>query len=360
MQHFLLSALLLICCSTPIVSESKNCDPKKDSGCMKFTRPFYPEECWAAFPGGPNCTRFDPMKSKTLKYVDHGMFLLQYADNSALKGYEAHDVVQLGDYYTYTKFGGITVCNSPDFQRVNGILGFGLPQQQHMLLPNGAPSPGLPMPLLFDLTNPKKEEDELNHMLPRRAFSFFSTDDEAEIQLGGVDPASITGEMQITTTIQPHDYSVPIHSIRFGKTELLRFANPSLKIPAGCVGDACTSPYVTGILDTGTSCLVLPDAIVPGMLANRAFSDWKQIIGGNTKEPKVKDSFFVNIAGKEYEIPYEDWYITKGSDADQSCVQRMPGGMPMVLVGDVLFRRFVVMFDLTPYPGPIIIGIAKV
>jgi hypothetical protein len=47
------------------------------------------------------------MKSKTLKYIDHGMFLLQYADNSALKGYEARDVVQLGDYYTYTKFGEI-------------------------------------------------------------------------------------------------------------------------------------------------------------------------------------------------------------------------------------------------------------
>ncbi len=28
-------------------------------------------------------------------------------------------------------------------------------------------------------------------------------------------------------------------------------------------------------------------------------------------EPKVKDSFFVNIAGREYEIPYDDWYITK-------------------------------------------------
>ena len=35
----------------------------------------------------------------------------------------------------------------------------------------------------------------------------------------------------------------------------------------------------------------------------------------------------------------------------------MPGGMPMVLVGDVLFRRYVVMFDLTSFPGPVTIGI---
>ena len=37
----------------------------------------------------------------------------------------------------------------------------------------------------------------------------------------------------------------------------------------------------------------------------------------------------------------------------------MPGGMPMVLIGDVFFRRNVVMFDLTHFPGPITIGIAK-
>ena len=88
-----------------VVGESKDCDPKKDSGCMKFIRPFYPDECWATYKGGPNCTRFDPMKSKSLKYVEHGMFMLQYADNSALKGYEGRDVVQLGDYYVFTKFG---------------------------------------------------------------------------------------------------------------------------------------------------------------------------------------------------------------------------------------------------------------
>lgn len=47
------------------------------------------------------------------------------------------------------------------------------------------------------------------------------------------------------------------------------------------------------------------------MLSNQPFSDWKRIIGGNTKAPKVKDSFFINIAGREYEIPFEVWYITQ-------------------------------------------------
>lgn len=55
--------------------------------------------------------RFDPVKSKTIRYIKHGQFFLQYADNSNLKGYEATDIVQFGDFYTFTKFGGITVCN---------------------------------------------------------------------------------------------------------------------------------------------------------------------------------------------------------------------------------------------------------
>eukprot|EP00802_Teleaulax_amphioxeia_P011055 Tamp_11085.p1 GENE.Tamp_11085~~Tamp_11085.p1 ORF type:complete len:525 (-),score=133.37 Tamp_11085:383-1957(-) len=341
-----------------VSAESKDCDPKKDSGCNKFIRPFYPHECWAAYKGGPNCTRFNPAASKSIKYIKHGQFFLQYADNSNLKGYEATDIVQFGDFYTFTKFGGITTCNSPDFQRVNGILGFGLPQQMPMELP-GMPSPQLPLPLLFDLTDPRVKDNAKNHMLKKRAFSFFSTDDQAEIQLGGIDPDSIIGDFQLTTTIQPNDYAVPVHSVKFGDVELLQFSNPNLKVPIGCQGDECHPPFLAGILDSGTSCLVLPDAPVPGMLSNKPFTQWKHMIGGNTKKPSKHDTFHINIAGKVYDIPYSDWYITQGSDSDQSCIQRMPGGMPMVLVGDVLFRRYVVMFDLTSFPGPVTIGIGK-
>ena len=60
-MHSLLRIFFCTCLAEFVMSESKDCDPKKDSGCMKFIRPFYPDECWAAFPGGPNCTRFDPV-----------------------------------------------------------------------------------------------------------------------------------------------------------------------------------------------------------------------------------------------------------------------------------------------------------
>ena len=97
-------------------------------------------------------------------------------------------------------------------------------------------------------------------------------------------------------------------TISFPREFIRRFL---LQVPIGCQGDECHSPFLAGVLDSGTSCIVLPDSAVPGMIANQPFTDWKRIIGGNTKAPKVKDSFFINIAGREYEIPYDVWYITQ-------------------------------------------------
>ena len=43
----------------------------------------------------------------------------------------------------------------------------------------------------------------------------------------------------------------------------------------------------------------------------------------------------------------------------QSCVQQTPEGFPGIILGDVLFRTHVVMFDLTLFPLTILLGIAK-
>jgi hypothetical protein len=82
----------------------------------------------AFYPG--NSTVYNPPASKTFKVVPKQMFLLQYADNSALKGFQSRDIVRLGDYAVEAKFGSITDCNSPDFNGVDGIVGFGMPVKQ--------------------------------------------------------------------------------------------------------------------------------------------------------------------------------------------------------------------------------------
>jgi len=52
---------------------------------------------------------------------------------------------QLGDFHGMAPFGVITECNSPDFNGVDGILGFGLPKP-------GYEGRTLPTPILFALT----------------------------------------------------------------------------------------------------------------------------------------------------------------------------------------------------------------
>lgn len=49
----------------------------------------------------------------------------------------------MGDYKATSPFGVITDCNSPDFNGVDGILGFGLPK----------PGSDLPTPVLFAMTD---------------------------------------------------------------------------------------------------------------------------------------------------------------------------------------------------------------
>ncbi len=56
------------------------------------------------------------------------------------------------------------------------------------------------------------------------------------------------------------------------------------------------------------------------------------------------ETFYLDMSGIHVEIPYSVWFL---SQANKACVQSTPKGFPGILVGDVLFRRYVVQFDLT-------------
>eukprot|EP00282_Hemiselmis_andersenii_P034861 CAMPEP_0169453540 /NCGR_PEP_ID=MMETSP1042-20121227/14812_1 /TAXON_ID=464988 /ORGANISM="Hemiselmis andersenii, Strain CCMP1180" /LENGTH=571 /DNA_ID=CAMNT_0009565579 /DNA_START=32 /DNA_END=1747 /DNA_ORIENTATION=- len=328
------------------VEEMLDSSPKTTKG-KGFKIPFYPG----------NSTVFNPQKSKTFRVVPKQMFLLGYADNTHLKGYQGRDVVQIGDHFVDTKFGAITDCNSPDFNGVDGIVGFGMPVQHQAappppsgmaaMMPGGGgdkPQPTLPLPLLFALTDPRVKDNAHNHMLKNRAFSFMSTDKDAEIQLGGYDPDAVDGRMFLTPSITVNDYVVVSLSLKFGDTELFDFTpkNPRLR-------------YLPAIMDSGTSCLVIPDSTMNGLLKESPYDRWKGMVG-DTKHPKLKSTFHLNIAGATFDIGYDDWYLTL---SNQSCVQKAPPGFGGILVGDVLFRRYVVLFDLRHYPESVVIGIGK-
>ena len=357
-----------------------------------FDIPFYPG----------NSTVYDPTKSSTFKVVPHQVwelirilrtakmltiaaqaFMLGYADNTHLKGFQGNDVVQLGDYYVEANFGAVTNCDSPDFNGasskvlrcftsirdfsrafastgVDGIVGFGLPTPN---APAPPPSPGmggmgsmvpgmsadpppttLPIPLLFALTSSTIHDDVNDHKVDRRAFSFFSTDDHAEIHLGGFDPEAITGQLFLTPTITTTDYSVVALSLKYNGVELLNFKSPNPRLR-----------YLPAIMDSGTSCLVMPASPVGGILTDSPFGLWTGIVK-EVDTPAVRADFHLNLGGREFVIPFETWYL---NDTNQSCVQKAPVGFPGLLVGDVFFRRYLVLFDLSRYPQMVLIGLAE-
>jgi len=289
-----------------------------------FDEPYRPEDSRHFVVG--SSTTFTPDATKT--------FDLSYADGTELKGFNGQDVVQLGNYHGMAPFGVIYSCNSPDFNGVDGILGFGLPKP-------GGEGRELPRPILWALTDKGAVDSNAQDLL--RKFSFFSTDSTAELQLGGYDPATCTDEMQYTPSLSKTDFIVGVTSMTYGKpgagekrTELLQFESPS------------GGEYLPAIMDSGTSCLVIPGDTLGGRLKNSPFDDFTNLWDEGT-------SFWVTVGGKTFEIPYSSWFL---QETKQTCVQPAPAGMQGLLIGDVFFREYMVEFDMMDEGRPII-GIAK-
>ena len=236
-------------------------------------------------------------------------------------------------------FGLLYSCNSPDFNGVDGIIGFGLPK-------TGEEGRQLPRPVLWAMTDKDPADSyaaavrDSNAQKLLRKFSFFSTDDAAEVQLGGYDPATCA-EMFYTPSLSPTDFIVGVTSVKFGKArqgavELLQFKDPT------------GAEYLPAIMDSGTSCLVLPGDDLDGRLNNVPFDDFSSLWAKDA-------SFYMTIGGKEHEVPYSSWFLAR---TNQTCVQPSPSGMQGLLIGDIFFRSFLVQFDMQDETRPII-GIAQ-
>ena len=283
-----------------------------------FHTPYRPEQS----------RHFDVTRTSSFSPITEKIFDLHYADGSHLRGFNGVDQVWLGDYKCTAPFGVITDCNSPDFNGVDGILGFGLPKA-------GEEGRELPTPLLFAMTDQENKMSNAKDLT--RKFSFFSTDTDAEVQLGGYDPATTVGEMWYTPCLSENDFIVGVTSLRFGHTydaseELLKFEDPQ------------DEPFLPSIMDSGTSCLVMPGDTLGGKLNNVPFNDFTNL----WEEGK---SFWLGVGGREWQVPFSSWFLAR---TNQTCVQPSPAGMQGLLIGDVFFRSFMVEFDMTQRERPII------
>mmetsp|Transcript_42433 Transcript_42433/g.99624 ORF Transcript_42433/g.99624 Transcript_42433/m.99624 type:complete len:534 (+) Transcript_42433:228-1829(+) len=285
--------------------------------------------------------RFHPAQSLSFAQVLFDGFDLKYADTADLDGYIGQDIVGLGRYYARTKFGCITKCDSADFNGVDGILGLGMPD---------AALASIPEPLFFAITD-NTGDPVSQRILKDRKFTMLVTKDAGELQLGGYDHRSIKPghKMHFMKTTSTAEYSVPITSIKFGGQELLNFAtviNP--RVPG-------RMSWIPGILDSGTSCLVLPDSLLQGILKEKPFTKFASLAKNPLYDKTRRLPITIGIGGHTFTIPFEEWWL----ESDQRpCVQTSPPAFMGVLLGDVLFRSLVVQFDLT-HPTIPVIGLAQ-
>lgn len=117
-------------------------------------------------------------------------------------------------------------------------------------------------------------------------------------------------------------YMIDVQSLKVGGHELLQFKDKSIAIQA--------------ILDSGTSCLVVPDDTFGGGLLASPFKTFQKHFG-ELDEPTIH----ITIEGQTFSLPYEDYMVD-----DKPCVMKMKSTPRTFLLGDVFFRRMVVMHNL--------------
>ena len=200
--------------------------------------------------------RFHVNSSRTFVNL-HKNFNVQYLDNAELDGFIAEDWVQWGSYRARAKFGCVTHSKGRDWESADGIVGLGFPEDY-----TGAHAP---LPLFWALSHSPSKDGESK--LPVRIFTLLLSDTAGEVVLGGFDPLSIVGAIA-TIPVMPSaivsgvpvfsHYSVNVQDILLGGDHLLQFSHPSGGMQA--------------ILDSGTSCLVLPDDTFGGSLQKSPYA----------------------------------------------------------------------------------------
>ena len=326
--------------------------------------------------------RFDPGESLSFAGgTSGGTFSLSYADTSEMTGYVCKDIVELGHYYAMTRFGCALDCNDPHFDGIDGILGASahcvrracpvracaakhacrqslaatvtrgsllllVPFAEivyHLPAGMGLPDAALaniPTPLFFAISHDRGGLEGANYINERplhtRKFAFLSDSVSGELQLGGYDRESTAADMVYVRATSTTEYSVNVQSLSFGGIELLDWV------------DKTVPNAIPAIMDTGTTCLVIPDTMLGGRVSDKPYSKFKSIM---TKGM----SFYITIDGHLFEIPYEFWWQRL---THSPCVQPTPSSYAGILLGDVVFQSLVVEFDVTkpkacpPRPRP--------
>lgn len=195
----------------------------------------------------------DVTKSTTFHLMGKKQVAMRFLDNEDFYGYESEDLASFGSYTVDTRFCCITQWTGTSFSANDGIIGLGFW--------NTTFSPSI----FLTLTRRARPEWGIAHQpsqpLPQPSFTVLAHPTGGELQLGGVDMASVDGPLLWTEMANGSfwghydytPYAIKVVSFRVahpaGETELLHFnKQPSSTVP----------PHTAAMLDTGGACTLLP------------------------------------------------------------------------------------------------------
>jgi len=251
-------------------------------------------------------------------------FRTTYAGGTVLEGFICSDLIEIGGYGLLAPFGCIT--SKSGVLDGEGIAGFGPAPARTA----GAPPP-LP-PFFLSLANVTGDHGPEGTPVPHPSFTFLTSDSAAELQLGGMDPAAVQGEVYHVTSLDAHTYSIPVRALSLGGRALLSFRNTSL------------SQTIPAVLDSGTTCMCLPDSLRGGQLSASPYHTLTSLLAASL--PDAPLSILID-GGPSIDIPSAVWHQD---------VQHIKGCLSTncpqdrIVLGDWFFRSAVVMFQWATHP----------
>jgi len=272
-------------------------------------------------------SRFVPETSSTWRGNDALRFSSTYAQGTTVRGFLCSDYVQLGPYGSFSPFCCVTSVSG--MFDGSGIAGFAPPSRRDPK----SQFPPLP-PLFISLANITGQDSaSRDKPVPLPMFSFLSSTEAAELQLGGFDSASIKGPVRYVESLSRYAYVAPLLSIELGSVPILTLSKEIKK--------GTPNKKVAAVLDSGTSCICLPDNDIDGEVTS---SPWQNFEDNWEKQSTSTLTITIN-SEISIEIPSEVWLpAMKGV---KGCLMK---GCPSdkVIIGDWLFQSWLALFDLGP------------
>ncbi|KAI7861368.1 Syncephapepsin [Spinellus fusiger] len=271
-------------------------------------------DLWFAGSNCPTCKKgpkFDPKKSKTFR-ASNGTWSIHYGDNSSAEGVVAYDTVNLGGINIKGQAVELAQSESSSFETdiVDGLLG-----------------------LAFNsITTAKGVKTPMDNLISQGlikspVFGVYlgkvSKSGGGEFVFGGYNLAHINGAL---TTV-PVDNSKGFWGITVG----------------GLKSGSITIPTFKGILDTGTTLLLLPDAIAAKIAKSyKATDNGDGTYNINCNTSKMPPLVFT-IGGKKFQVPSSDLVFQKQGN---TCTAGFGySGLDFAILGDVFLKNNYVIFN---------------